>query len=201
MRQRLNSILGPILAGLMLASVAGDARAADIDPATAAIKRGDFGAAHHALAPLVETGNAEALYLLGTLYANGEGVTADLAQAQKLFRAAVDKGHGAARQQLQAMQQLGLMAPVTGPAAGGGWRVQLATVLNQGAGDAEWRRLRRLYREELAGLSLAVLPFSSAAGDTLYRVQAGPLSEEAARTLCQNLKDRQQTCRLIRPAD
>ncbi|MBM3492069.1 MAG: SEL1-like repeat protein [Alphaproteobacteria bacterium] len=188
--------------GLMLAAgfAAAPAVAAEHQMATSKIKQGDFAAAHRLLAPLVEAGDAEAIYLLGTLHANGEGVPTDLGRARELFQAAADKGHLGAQQQLQAMRQLGLITP-PGGAAPGGWRVQLATVLHETAGEAEWRRLRRLYREELAALSLSVLPFNSAAGDTLYRIQAGPLTEGAARALCQTLKERQQTCRLIRPSE
>jgi TPR repeat protein len=188
---------GMVLLGLCWAGLP---EAAEQQEASAAIKYGDFATAHRLLAPAAEAGDAEALYLLGTLHANGEGVKADLARAQQLFRVAAAKGHAAAQLQLQSMQQLGLLAPQA-PPPDAAWRVQLATVLREGAGEAEWKRLKRLYREELADLSLSVLPYSSATGDTLYRVQAGPLSEEAARALCQALKDRQKTCRVIRPSE
>jgi TPR repeat protein len=79
-----------ILIGLIL-GLAGAARAG-LDEGLAAYKRGDFGTAHAAWAPLAEAGDREAQYFLGHLYAKGEGVAQDHGLALHWFRAAAAQG-------------------------------------------------------------------------------------------------------------
>ncbi len=79
-----------ILIGLILA-LAGAARAG-MDEGLAAYKRGDFGAARAAWAPLAEAGDREAQYFLGNLYAKGAGVAQDHGLALHWFRAAAAQG-------------------------------------------------------------------------------------------------------------
>jgi TPR repeat protein len=68
------------------------AAGAGMDEGLAAYKRGDFGAARAAWAPLAETGDREAQYFLGHLYAKGAGVTQDHGLALHWFRAAAAQG-------------------------------------------------------------------------------------------------------------
>jgi hypothetical protein len=69
-----------------------DSTLADMEAGIAAYKRGDYLAAWVAWEPLASEGDAEAQYYLGHLYAKGEGVTQDLGQAVRWFRAAAEQG-------------------------------------------------------------------------------------------------------------
>ncbi len=79
-----------VLAFLVLGpgSVAG----AGLDDGRMAYQRGDYDAALREWAPLAVTGDREAQYFLGHLYARGEGVARNLARAHFWFRAAALQG-------------------------------------------------------------------------------------------------------------
>ena len=68
------------------------AAGADLDDGLGAYKRGDYAAARQVWAPLAETGDREAQYFLGHLYAKGQGVVQDHAEALYWFRAAAVQG-------------------------------------------------------------------------------------------------------------
>ena len=61
---------------------------------------GDFAPAYCIWQPLAERGNAEALFNLGWLYRNGNGVAADDGRARELWQAAAEKGHAEAQMAL-----------------------------------------------------------------------------------------------------
>ena len=65
---------------------------ADLDAGIAAYKRGDYGTARVAWAPLASTGDPVAQYFLGHLYAKGQGVDRDQGKALVLFRASAAAG-------------------------------------------------------------------------------------------------------------
>jgi len=69
------------------------AAGADLDDGLGAYKRGDYAAARQVWAPLAETGDREAQYFLGHLYAKGQGVVQDHAEALYWFRAAAVQGN------------------------------------------------------------------------------------------------------------
>ena len=80
-----------LLFAILLLGWAGSAPAgteAGID----AYKRGDYVAARNAWEPLASGGDAQAQYFLGHLYARGEGVARDPAQALRWFHAAAEQG-------------------------------------------------------------------------------------------------------------
>ncbi len=64
---------------------------ADLAEAEAAYKRGDFVTAHRLLTVKAERGDIDAQFRLAFLYANGEGVAPDQAQASRWFHQATDK--------------------------------------------------------------------------------------------------------------
>ena len=68
------------------------AAGADMDAGVEAYKRGDYGAARQAWAPLASAGNPAAQYFLGHLYAKGQGVAQDQDAALTWFRAAARGG-------------------------------------------------------------------------------------------------------------
>ncbi len=67
--------------------------AADFQAGTEAFNRGDYASALKEWRPLAEQVDANAQYLLGTKYADGDGVTQDYAEAVKWYRRAAEQGH------------------------------------------------------------------------------------------------------------
>jgi TPR repeat protein len=70
---------------------------ADVTAGRAAYERHDYQAALQALRPSADGGDASAQFLLGSMYAHGEGVTQDYAHAAQWFLRAAEQGHPAAQ--------------------------------------------------------------------------------------------------------
>ncbi len=66
---------------LFFAALSHPALAAPVDDAIAAQNKGDYATALRLLRPLAEGGNATAQYNLGGLYASGQGVPQNYAEA------------------------------------------------------------------------------------------------------------------------
>jgi TPR repeat protein len=64
-----------------------------------------------ALRARAEAGDAEAQFNLGTVYADGEGVPQDDAEAARWFRLAADQGHANAQTNLGIMYRYGVGVP------------------------------------------------------------------------------------------
>lgn len=80
--------------------------------------------------------------------------------------------------------------------AGRGWRVQLVSLGSAAAVRREWTRLKKTHRDVLRRLRLTVKTNRSG---SLYRLQAGPLSNrKAAKKLCATIKRRQLDCIVVR---
>lgn len=58
-----------------------------------AYERGDYATAVREWRPLAEQGNATAQYILGGMYANGQGVRKDEAEAVRWYRKAAEQGN------------------------------------------------------------------------------------------------------------
>jgi cell division septation protein DedD len=84
-------------------------------------------------------------------------------------------------------------------AAGGAYRIQLSAVRNEQAAETEWKRLQKSHADLLGSLSLSIVRADLGAKGTFYRVQAGALSETAARDLCAELKRRKAECLVVKP--
>jgi hypothetical protein len=78
MKQRFEALF---FGGLLAPVLFGIAAAGQLDDGQAAIERGDYTTAMRLLGPLAEQGDAKALYKLGWMYDNGQGVAQDYAQA------------------------------------------------------------------------------------------------------------------------
>jgi hypothetical protein len=65
-----------------------------------ALERGDYATAMHELRPLAERGLAVAQFNLGLLYANGQGLPKDDAQARQWWEKAAVQGHAEAQANL-----------------------------------------------------------------------------------------------------
>ncbi len=88
----LRGVIVLVLALALPAPVAG----ADFQAGTEAFNRGDYASALKEWRPLAEQGDANAHYLLGTMYADGKGVPQDSAEAMKWYRLAAEQGYAAA---------------------------------------------------------------------------------------------------------
>ena len=90
--------------------------------------------------------------------------------------------------------------PASAPAAAGdGWRIQLAAVRDESGAAAEWQRLQGKHPQLLGPLALSVQRADLDAG-TFYRIQAGPLADQAAaRQRCADLNTAGQDCLVVRP--
>jgi cell division septation protein DedD len=83
-------------------------------------------------------------------------------------------------------------------AGGPPWRIQLVSLKNELAAEAEWRKLQQT-QDLLQDLKLHVQQAKLSKG-TFYRVQAGPLADRAtAVSLCSQLKSRKQDCLVVAP--
>jgi len=70
---------------------------ADMPSAITLYESGDYEAAFDSLVGIADEGSAEAQYLLGLMYAQGQGVSQDFYQAGKMYRLAGDQGHAGAQ--------------------------------------------------------------------------------------------------------
>ncbi|MBM3508219.1 MAG: SEL1-like repeat protein, partial [Alphaproteobacteria bacterium] len=82
-------LVAVILAALLLAL---PAAGQDFDKGLEAYGRGDYAAALKEWRPLAEQGDAIAQALLGFMYAEGQGVPQDHAEAVKWYRRAAEQG-------------------------------------------------------------------------------------------------------------
>lgn len=90
--------------------------------------------------------------------------------------------------------------PVSAPAAKGAYRVQLAALRTAEEANKEWERLRRAQPEILGKLSGSIVRADLGAKGVFYRIQAGPVGDEAgARDLCRRLSEKKVGCIVVRP--
>ncbi len=67
--------------------------------------------------------------------------------------------------------------------SGGSHYVQLASIKDRGAAATSWKGLQKKFPSQLSGLEYRVQE-ANVKGSTYYRVQAGPLSQADARSVC-----------------
>ncbi|MGE5478317.1 MAG: SPOR domain-containing protein [Bacteroidales bacterium] len=91
-------------------------------------------------------------------------------------------------------------APVVAPKAlaGGDWLIQLGALRTAPDADKEWGRIQRANHDLLATLKPDVVRVELGEKGTFWRLRAGPLSEQAAKQLCNELKARNQGCIIAR---
>lgn len=190
---------------LVLALLATPAWGQSLDDGARALVSGRFGEAVRHLGPLAQQGNADAQYLVGTMYANGDGLPQDVPRAERLFRAAAAQGHARAREQVEFLRalrppaQAAAVAPPAAPGGDAGWRVQLGTVANIEVAQGEYRRLARRFAEVLGETQMFTAPFTMPDGANVVRVMAGPYDETRARDVCAKLRELNTGCRVVRP--
>jgi len=118
MRSLIRSILIAI-GTLSAAAVFG----ADLQKGLAAFDEGDYAAALAECQPLAETGNVEAMFCVGRLYANGFGVDMSDEQALKWYGLAAAEGHAEAQYSLGVMHANGWGVAMNDVPAAGFYRL------------------------------------------------------------------------------
>jgi cell division septation protein DedD len=91
-----------------------------------------------------------------------------------------------------------LIEGLSGPS--GGWRVQVASVKNEDVAKSTWARLQSAHGEALANLRMQAVRVDLGDKGVWYRVQAGPLDEKQAQSVCTSLKSRKTDCVTVPPA-
>ena len=95
----------------LLTCAGGVAIAQDYDAGLKAAQAGDFQTALKEWKPLADQGHADAQHNLGWMYASGEGVPEDDAEAVRWYRLAADQGHAGAQHNLGLMYDNGEGVP------------------------------------------------------------------------------------------
>lgn len=81
---------------------------------------------------------------------------------------------------------------------GGDYLVQLGALRSAPDADKEWGRIHRANGDVLGGLKSDVIQVDLGAKGVFWRLRAGPLSEQSARQVCAELKNRNQGCMVVR---
>jgi hypothetical protein len=91
-----------------------------------------------------------------------------------------------------------LIDNMSGPT--GGWRVQVASVKNEDVAKSTWARLQSAHGDVMANLRMQAVRVDLGDKGVWYRVQAGPLDEKQAHSVCGTLKSRKTDCVAVPPA-
>jgi hypothetical protein len=91
-----------------------------------------------------------------------------------------------------------LIDNMSGPS--GGWRVQIASVKSEDVAKSTWARLQNAHGDVLASLRMQPVRVDLGEKGVWYRVQAGPLDEKQAQSVCGTLKNRKADCVVVPPA-
>ncbi len=85
--------------------------AEEVEVGIQAMERGDYAAVFNEFRPLAERGNPAAQFNLGVMYANGQGVARDDAEAARWFHKAAEQGYANAQRNLGVIYILGRGVP------------------------------------------------------------------------------------------
>ncbi|MCW5749305.1 MAG: SPOR domain-containing protein [Alphaproteobacteria bacterium] len=88
---------------------------------------------------------------------------------------------------------------LNGPAAGGGYRIQVASERSEDVAKSTWARLQKANGDVLGNLHMQAARADLGDKGIWYRVQAGPLEEKQAKETCARLKARNIGCVLLPP--
>ena len=91
-----------------------------------------------------------------------------------------------------------LIDNMSGPV--GGWRIQIASVKSEDIAKSTWARVSTANGDVLANLKMQPIRVDLGEKGVWYRVQAGPLDEKQAQSVCGTLRTRKSDCVAIPPA-
>jgi hypothetical protein len=91
-----------------------------------------------------------------------------------------------------------LIENMAGPS--GGWRVQIASVKSEDIAKSTWARLQNAHGDVLTNLKMQPVKVDLGDKGVWYRVQAGPLDEKQAQSVCGTLKTRKADCVAVPPS-
>ncbi|CAA7623718.1 SPOR domain-containing protein [Magnetospirillum sp. UT-4] len=84
------------------------------------------------------------------------------------------------------------------PPPAGDWQIQLGALRSAPDADKEWGRIQKANADLLGQLKSDVVRVELGDKGVFFRLRAGPLSEQAAKQLCTELKIRNQGCIVAR---
>jgi hypothetical protein len=82
----------------------------------------------------------------------------------------------------------------------GGWRIQLASAKSEEVARTTWAKLQAAHGDVLGNLRMQPTRVDLGERGIWYRVQAGPLDEKQAQSICGALKGRKTDCVAVAPA-
>jgi hypothetical protein len=91
-----------------------------------------------------------------------------------------------------------LIDNMSGPV--GGWRIQIASVKSEDIAKSTWARVSTANGDVLANLKMQPIRVDLGEKGVWYRVQAGPLDEKQAQSVCGTLRTRKSDCVAVPPA-
>jgi cytoskeletal protein RodZ len=91
-----------------------------------------------------------------------------------------------------------LIDNMSGPT--GGWRIQIASVKSEDIAKSTWARVSTANGDVLASLKMQPIRVDLGEKGVWYRVQAGPLDEKQAQSVCGTLRTRKSDCVTVPPA-
>tara|TARA_R110000868_G_scaffold359173_1_gene621027 strand:- start:3887 stop:4489 length:603 start_codon:yes stop_codon:yes gene_type:complete len=107
----MNKLQSLVLAITLLVGSVSVATAQDFEKGREAFIAGDYAAALQEWKPMAEQGNANAQFMLGFMYRDGQGVPQDDAEAVKWYQLAAELGVAGAQRNLGDMYRLGQGVP------------------------------------------------------------------------------------------
>jgi len=91
-----------------------------------------------------------------------------------------------------------LIDNMSGPT--GGWRIQIASVKSEDVAKSTWAKVQTANGDVLTSLRMQPIRVDLGDKGVWYRVQAGPLDEKQAQSVCGTLKSRKSDCVIVPPA-
>ena len=91
-----------------------------------------------------------------------------------------------------------LIDNMSGPT--GGWRIQIASVKSEDVAKSTWAKVQTANGDVLTSLRMQPIRVDLGDKGVWYRVQAGPLDEKQAQSVCGTLKTRKSDCVIVPPA-
>ena len=91
-----------------------------------------------------------------------------------------------------------LIDNMSGPT--GGWRIQIASVKSEDVAKSTWAKVQTANGDVLTSLRMQPIRVDLGEKGVWYRVQAGPLDEKQAQSVCGTLKSRKSDCVIVPPA-